>query len=849
MAQHIYSGSGAPTTTPAGIGHHFIDTTNKQSYISVGTSNSADWKATAGGTEAITLLVEVYNQTGVTLTKGTVVYINGAHASLPTVAKAQANADLTSSKTLGLIKTDISNNSSGFVVASGLLGDLDTSAFVAGNSIYLSAATAGAYTNVEPITPNHSVYLGVIADAHPSQGKIEVKVQNGYELSEIHDVLITAVADGQVIQWDAVNGYWKNVTLDSGDISDFTTAARTASVVNSLAGSQTDQAPSVSATNTALSGKEPTLTKGNLTETTSSVLTITGGTNAVIGSGVTIEVDQADSINDGYLSSTDWNTFNNKEPAVTKGNLTETVSSVLTITGGSNSVIGSGVTVEVSQADAVTDGYLSSTDWGTFNSKLNDVTANAPLSDTLIFGSKVISISQSTSSTDGYLSSLDWIRFDEATKQSIATTIKRKVKNDSGGTLLKGQLVMVDYGMTAVPPTTDVVSVIPLLFSSTQYQCIGILENNISNGSEGFVIVRGIAEDLVPLNPVFDGQEMFADYGTSFPSDVDPGGLETLPVGYVVNEDPINGVYDLLVDFTETKRSVEQSLKNFLYYDTYGFNSPKKGIIQKTYDPSTGNTSYQPTAGYSAIKVANSSGTTIPKGSAVYASGTTSYNSKRLYTVELARADSLATSHDFLGITDEIIYNNSVGNVVVFGLIEDINLSAFAINDQLFLSDSVAGGFRTTAPAGPNTKIFCASVLDNGSSGMMFVYTQRSVHLERLNNVELSSVTGDQVLAYNSTNTRWENQTRIKSIAKNGSSALSGDVTLSAGSNVTLTQVGNDIEIAATGGGGGGVTQIVAGTNITISPAGGTGVVTINASGGGGGGSVPDFLLISAGII
>jgi len=35
--------------------------------------------------------------------------------------------------------------------------------------------------------------------------------------------------------------------------------------------------------------------------------------------------------------------------------------------------------------------------------------------------------------------------------------------------------------------------------------------------------------------------------------------------------------------------------------------------------------------------------------------------------------------------------------------------------------------------------------------------------------------------------------------------------------------------------GGGGVTQIVAGTNVTISPVGGTGIVTINSSGGGGG--------------
>ena len=34
---------------------------------------------------------------------------------------------------------------------------------------------------------------------------------------------------------------------------------------------------------------------------------------------------------------------------------------------------------------------------------------------------------------------------------------------------------------------------------------------------------------------------------------------------------------------------------------------------------------------------------------------------------------------------------------------------------------------------------------------------------------------------------------------------------------------------------GGGIRQIIAGTNITLSPTGGTGVVTINSSGGGGG--------------
>jgi len=51
---------------------------------------------------------------------------------------------------------------------------------------------------------------------------------------------------------------------------------------------------------------------GNITESTSSVLTITGGTGAALTSGLTIQVLQAGAGQSGYLSTTDWNTFNNK---------------------------------------------------------------------------------------------------------------------------------------------------------------------------------------------------------------------------------------------------------------------------------------------------------------------------------------------------------------------------------------------------------------------------------------------------------------------------------------------------------------------------------------------------------
>jgi hypothetical protein len=111
------------------------------------------------------------------------------------------------------------------------------------------------------------------------------------------------------------------------------------------------------------------LPTGNLTESTSAVLTITAGTGAVIGSGTTIQVKQAGTSQSGYLSSTDWNTFNNKQATITEGNLTEATSSVLTISGGTNAVIGSGTSIQVKQASTSVSGYLSSTDWNTFNGK------------------------------------------------------------------------------------------------------------------------------------------------------------------------------------------------------------------------------------------------------------------------------------------------------------------------------------------------------------------------------------------------------------------------------------------------------------------------------------------------
>jgi hypothetical protein len=157
-----------------------------------------------------TLITEVYNQTGATLTRGTIVYINGAHGNLPRVTKAIATGDATSAQTFGFVRDSISNNSNGFVVVIGKLSGLDTQSIPEGTQLYLSSTVAGTYTTVKQLAPNHLVYVGVVVRSHPTQGVIEVNIQNGYELYELHDVKITSPQDNQVLAYDSGTGLWVN---------------------------------------------------------------------------------------------------------------------------------------------------------------------------------------------------------------------------------------------------------------------------------------------------------------------------------------------------------------------------------------------------------------------------------------------------------------------------------------------------------------------------------------------------------------------------------------------------------------------------------------------------------------
>lgn len=161
---------------------------------------------------AESLITECYNDTGDTLTKMTVVYINGRNGNLPTIVKAQADGESGSSKTYGVVAEDILDNHSGTVVSFGALIDLDTNQFSAaeGSTLYLSPTVAGGITTAKPSAPNHLVSIGKIIRNHNNQGIIQVYIQNGLEIDELHNVSVSSVAHNDILVYNSGTSLWEN---------------------------------------------------------------------------------------------------------------------------------------------------------------------------------------------------------------------------------------------------------------------------------------------------------------------------------------------------------------------------------------------------------------------------------------------------------------------------------------------------------------------------------------------------------------------------------------------------------------------------------------------------------------
>ena len=198
---------GLPSGGTAGQILTKVDATD---YNATWQENYADW------TSVVKHTVKNNGLSG-TITKGTAVYVTGSNGTNMLVGRASNASEATSSKTMGLMQSDITTTGgtqTGFVVTEGLLGNLNTAGTTAGDPVWLGVNGALIYGLInKPYAPAHLVFIGIVTKVSAGSGEIFVKVQNGFELKEIHDVdlITTTPVNGHVLGFDGT--LWVNKTV------------------------------------------------------------------------------------------------------------------------------------------------------------------------------------------------------------------------------------------------------------------------------------------------------------------------------------------------------------------------------------------------------------------------------------------------------------------------------------------------------------------------------------------------------------------------------------------------------------------------------------------------------------
>lgn len=218
---------------------------------------------------------------GESIAKGQAVYVSSANGTNMIVSKASNGSEATSSKTMGLLETGGATNDFVKVVTEGLLAGLNTSAATAGDPVWLGTSGNLLYGLAnKPVAPAHMVAIGIVTRSHSNQGEIFVKVQNGFELDELHNVLLTSVADDNLLAYDSASSLWKNQTAAQVGVAALSGATFTGPVI---AQSLRSSFASASARNSAI----PSPTEGMLCwlEDVNQVTVYLGGTSPTPGAG------------------------------------------------------------------------------------------------------------------------------------------------------------------------------------------------------------------------------------------------------------------------------------------------------------------------------------------------------------------------------------------------------------------------------------------------------------------------------------------------------------------------------------------------------------------------------------
>ena len=174
-----------------------------------GTDYNAQWVNEAPAA-SYTSQVKHVVKSSQAITKGQAVYVSSADGTNMIVSKASNATEGTSSKTMGLLESTVSTNGFANVITEGLLAGLNTNGANAGDPVWLGTDGNLIYGLLnKPSAPAHLVFIGVVTRANANNGEIFVKVQNGFEMRELHDYVESGVQNNFVISYESSTSLYK----------------------------------------------------------------------------------------------------------------------------------------------------------------------------------------------------------------------------------------------------------------------------------------------------------------------------------------------------------------------------------------------------------------------------------------------------------------------------------------------------------------------------------------------------------------------------------------------------------------------------------------------------------------
>lgn len=322
-----------------------------------------NWNLGMGGgniTQQVGEELFVYGKASTAITDSPlrIIYQTGTVGASGVITFAPTIANITDgNKIIGVATENITLNSFGRVTTFGVIHNITTDGsaygetWADGDEIWYNPVT-GNPTKTKPSAPNIKVSVGIVINAGSGgSGSFQVEINHGSVLGGTDsNVQLNGVTNGNILTYDGTNTYWKNTDLAAGTgISVSKSATGVLTVTNT--------SPSSGGTVTSVSGTAP--------------ISVANGTTTPA-----ITISQASTSTNGYLSSTDWNTFNNKGSgtvtsvsALTLGTTGTDLSSTV-----ANSTTTPVITLNVPTASATNRGALSAADWTTFNSKASPFT-------------------------------------------------------------------------------------------------------------------------------------------------------------------------------------------------------------------------------------------------------------------------------------------------------------------------------------------------------------------------------------------------------------------------------------------------------------------------------------------